>query len=45
MPGDKAFDETLTRRGLKHTFQLTEGRHEWWVWRHHLNDVAPLLFR
>lgn len=44
-PGDKAFDATLTRHGVKHTFQLREGRHEWTVWRHHLNEFAPLLFR
>ena len=44
-PGDKAFSEALTKIGVKHTFALTEGRHEWTVWRHYLNDVAPLLFR
>src|SRR5207247_2543669 len=30
---------------VERTFRLTEGRHEWVVWRHHLNEVAPLLFR
>ena len=44
-PGDRAFAETLTRHGVKHEFKLTEGRHEWTVWRHYLNDVAPLLFK
>ncbi len=44
-PGDRAFDEMLTKRSIGHTFKLTEGRHEWTVWRHHLNEVAPLLFR
>ena len=44
-PGDKAFDEALTAIGVKHTFVLSEGRHEWTVWRHHLNDIAPLLFK
>jgi enterochelin esterase-like enzyme len=44
-PGDKAFVEALTTLGIKHTFVLTEGRHEWTVWRHYLNDVAPKLFR
>jgi enterochelin esterase family protein len=44
-PGDRALDQTLTRRGVTHTFALTEGRHEWTVWRHYLNTVAPLLFR
>jgi enterochelin esterase family protein len=44
-PGDKALEATLTRTGVKHTFQLSEGRHEWSVWRHHLHEFAPLLFR
>jgi enterochelin esterase-like enzyme len=41
----KALDATLTAKGVKHTFLVGEGRHEWVVWRHHLNEVAPLLFR
>ena len=44
-PGDKAFSEALTKIGVKHEFVLTEGRHEWTVWRHYLNDMAPKLFR
>jgi enterochelin esterase-like enzyme len=44
-PGDKAFSEALTTIGVKHEFVLTEGRHEWTVWRHYLNDIAPKLFR
>jgi enterochelin esterase-like enzyme len=44
-PGDKVLDEVLTKAGVTHTFVLGEGRHEWTVWRHHLRDVAPLLFR
>ena len=44
-PGDRALDESLTKAGIKHSFKLTEGRHEWTVWRNHLNEVAPLLFR
>jgi len=44
-PGDRAFVETLTKFGIKHTFVVTEGRHEWTVWRRYLREVAPLLFR
>jgi len=44
-PGDRLLNEAFTRAGVKHTFKLTPGRHEWTVWRHHLNEVAPLLFR
>jgi enterochelin esterase family protein len=41
----KALDETLTAKGIKHTFRVTDGRHEWTVWRHHLYEFAPLLFK
>ena len=41
----KALDAALTAKGITHTFVVGEGRHEWVVWRHHLWDVAPLLFR
>lgn len=41
----KALDAALTAKGIKHTFIVGEGRHEWVVWRHHLNEVAPQLFR
>jgi enterochelin esterase family protein len=44
-PGDKAFHDALTKAGVTHTWALTEGRHEWTVWRSHLRDIAPLLFR
>jgi enterochelin esterase family protein len=43
--GAKALDEALTKASIKHTYQVGEGRHEWVVWRHHLWDVAPLLFQ
>jgi enterochelin esterase family protein len=43
--GDKAFDQVLTAKGINHSFKLTDGRHEWTVWRHYLNEVAPLLFK
>jgi enterochelin esterase-like enzyme len=43
--GSKALDEALTKHNIKHTFRITEGRHEWVIWRHHLHEVAPQLFR
>lgn len=43
--GSKALDASLTKAGIKHEFKLTEGRHEWTVWRNHLNDFASLLFK
>jgi enterochelin esterase-like enzyme len=44
-PGSQALEQILKTKGIKHTYRVTEGRHEWVVWRHHLNEVAPLLFR
>jgi len=43
--GSKALDEALTKNNIKHTFVVTEGRHEWVIWRHALRDVAPLMFK
>jgi enterochelin esterase family protein len=42
---DKAFEAALTKAGIKHTFETRDGRHEWTVWRHQLDEVAPLLFK
>jgi enterochelin esterase-like enzyme len=44
-PGDHAFVEALKKHGVKQTFVVSPGRHEWTVWRHHLAQIAPLLFR
>jgi enterochelin esterase-like enzyme len=44
-PSARTLDEALTKANIAHTFQVGEGRHEWMVWRHHLHDVAPLLFK
>jgi enterochelin esterase family protein len=44
-PGDRSMTEALTKVGFTHSFKLSEGRHEWTVWRHYLDEVAPLLFR
>ena len=45
--GAKALEATLTGKGIKHEplWQLQGARHEWVVWRHALNDIAPLLFK
>jgi enterochelin esterase-like enzyme len=44
-PGDRELTKALEQAGIKHQFKLTDGRHEWTVWRNHLNEVAPLLFK
>lgn len=45
MTSSKALHDSLTKAGIEHTYRETDGRHEWVVWRHHLHEVAPLLFR
>jgi enterochelin esterase-like enzyme len=30
---------------LQHTYRLTEGPHDWIVWRKYLAEFLPLLFR
>ena len=44
-PAAKALDATLTAKGITHKYVVTEGRHEWTVWRHNLNEFAQLLFK
>jgi enterochelin esterase family protein len=41
----QAFDETLTKHEIKHTFVPSEEGHVWRNWRNYLADFAPLLFR
>jgi enterochelin esterase family protein len=43
--GTKAIAETLTKHDVPHTLRITEGRHEWRLWRPHLHEVAQLLFK
>ncbi len=44
-PSAKALEATLVAKGIKHVYSLSEGRHEWVVWRHALNEVAPQMFK
>jgi enterochelin esterase-like enzyme len=44
-PGDRKLSEAFKAAGINHEFTLTPGRHEWTVWRHHLNDLMPKLFK
>jgi enterochelin esterase-like enzyme len=45
LAGAKALDAALTAKGINHIFRMSEGRHEWVIWRHHLYEVAQALFR
>ena len=41
---NRQFVDTLKAKGVKVTYRETEGAHVWSVWRHNLNESAPLLF-
>ena len=43
--GSRSLSEFLTGHEIRHTFRETDGAHTWMVWRRHLHEVAPLLFR
>lgn len=45
LKGSQALSDLLTKHKIKHVYRITEGRHEWVIWRHHLREVAPQLFR
>jgi enterochelin esterase family protein len=40
-----ALHQSLESAGVKHAWYEVPGSHEWQVWRKHLNDLAPRLFR
>lgn len=45
-PGVKALQATLNEKGIDHQWWTWPGgRHEWVVWRHALEVVAPQMFR
>ncbi|MEA3210469.1 MAG: hypothetical protein QOE70_3526 [Chthoniobacter sp.] len=39
------FDSALKEKGIRHEWHLTDGDHSWPVWRRHLIEFAPLLFK
>ncbi|MBN2591927.1 MAG: esterase family protein [Sedimentisphaerales bacterium] len=39
------FLERLKAEKIKHTSNITDGAHEWRIWRNYLNELAPLLFK
>ena len=41
----KSLHEALSRHGVEHVWFECDGDHEWHVWRRHLYELAPLLFR
>ena len=45
LPFQKLALEDFQKHGIQPIFNTYSGAHEWKVWRHSLNDFAPLLFR
>ena len=45
LAANKKFEETLTAKGIKHEWTVTEGYAHWWtLWRVYLRDLLPKLF-
>jgi len=42
---NQKFLERLKNEKIEHTSHITEGVHEWRIWRNYLNEFAPLLFK
>ncbi|MCJ7693666.1 MAG: alpha/beta hydrolase-fold protein [Sedimentisphaerales bacterium] len=42
---NEKFLEVLKDRKIKHVAHITDGAHEWRVWRRYLNEFVPLLFK
>jgi enterochelin esterase family protein len=42
---NQAFHEWLEQKGIRHTWVLSEGGHEWPVWRAYLPQFLELAFR
>jgi enterochelin esterase family protein len=42
---NRQFTQWLSDKDLRHTYRLTEGGHDWIVWRKYLAEFLTLLFR
>ncbi len=41
----RKFEAVLEKHGIKRQFRITQGDHDWDVWRSYLGELLPLLFR
>lgn len=41
---NQGFIERLKAEKIEHVSRITDGAHEWRLWRHYLNEFVPLLF-
>jgi S-formylglutathione hydrolase FrmB len=44
-PSAVALHQNLDKAGIRNVWSEGPGLHEWQVWRKHLHEFAPLLFR
>ncbi len=44
-PRSQKLSELLDAHKIHHTFRITDGRHNYTLWRQYLGEIAPLLFR
>jgi enterochelin esterase family protein len=42
---NQKFLERLNSQKIKHVAHITDGTHEWRLWRVYLNEFVPLLFK
>jgi len=42
---NQKFFERLKADGIEHVAHITDGTHEWRIWRRYLNEFVPLLFK
>ncbi|MBC7924081.1 MAG: esterase [Bryobacteraceae bacterium] len=42
---NEKFNKFLTESEVKHTYKVTEGAHNWLVWRRYLSETVPMLFQ
>ena len=45
LKGNQSFSEDLTKRGIKHEWELTEGGHSWAMYRGYLANFLGKIFR
>jgi enterochelin esterase-like enzyme len=44
-PRNQQFVDWLNQTEIENTYRITEGAHDWIVWRKHLAEFLPQLFR
>lgn len=44
-PRNETFVAFLKEKGIKHTYEVSDGGHWWPIWRKHLSEFTPLIFQ